>query len=403
MQRPVVAWRPRACRGRRAAPPRSPPACRSRGGWWARRAGSGPRPPPTIAATCTRARSPGREPPERPRDRLRSRAGSARAACAPRPRAARVCSRNQSSSPRSPGSRAGVCGSSRTRAAHVDLARVGLERAAQHVQQRALARAVGADQRDAVAAVQRQVERRRRRRRRRRRAARRPAAAAVLGLRAATLNAAGSRGARSQSSDAISRSQPVLAHLGLLRHLRRVALELRRGRAHPARRALGVLPPGATVVAMSASSRRRRLSCASTAQREPLAPPLALLACRPCSRPRRRRARRRESSRTRSTVASRKSRSCETVSSVPVKPASHSASHARPSASRWLVGSSSSSTVGSPSSTAASRQRAASPPESAPSRVPRSRCSMPSRRRASSSRASSAQPPSASKRACASP
>ena len=79
----------------------------------------------------------------------------------------------------------------------------------------------------------------------------------------------------------------------------------------------------------------------------------------------------------RSTVASRKSRSCETHSSVPSNSASHSASHSRPSASRWLVGSSSRSTVGSPSSTDASRQRAASPPDSLPNRAPRSRCSMP--------------------------
>ena len=70
---------------------------------------------------------------------------------------------------------------------------------------------------------------------------------------------------------------------------------------------------------------------------------------------------------------------------VPAKPRSQSSSHCSPSPSRWLVGSSSSRTVGPASSVPASSARACSPPESRASGVAGSRWSMASARRASSS------------------
>ena len=221
--------------------------------------------------------------------------------------------------------------------------------------------AVGPDERHAVAAVQRQVD------------AREDAvdghvaqrgdepAAVAVSLSSATLNAAGSRGARSHFSEAISRSQPALAHLGLLRHLGRVAASCAAWR-RPCRW------PGARRTAPGGRSWRCRPPAAGGACPAPRSPARAAPAaaraprCRPCSRPRRRsgppgrargcgpRSRRGSRGRARRSAASR------------CRPASQSASQARPSASRWLVGSSSSSTVGSPSRTDASRQRAASPP-----------------------------------------
>ena len=69
------------------------------------------------------------------------------------------------------------------------------------------------------------------------------------------------------------------------------------------------------------------------------------------------------------TTASRKARSCETTTTVPAKPRSHSSSQRSPSPSRWLVGSSRSSTVGAASSVPASSARACSPPDSRASGV----------------------------------
>ena len=65
-----------------------------------------------------------------------------------------------------------------------------------------------------------------------------------------------------------------------------------------------------------------------------------------------------------------------------------------PSASRWFVGSSSSRSVGSPTSTRASMSRACSPPDSVPSRASSGSALTPRRSRTSATRAAYAQPPS---------
>ena len=262
--------------------------------------------------------------------------------------------------------------------------------------------AVGPDERDAVAAVQRQV------------GAREDAvdgdvaqrgdepAAVAVGLEADLERGRVARLAQPLLGGHLA-LEPVLAHLGLLRHLGREPLDVRLGRAHAVGLALGVLalaaghgdvglqPPAALVLRLDR-------------QREPFAAPLALLACRRCSRPRRRS---RPSGRE---LEDAVDGGVEEVAVVRDgqqragvgRPATPRATRGRRRRGGWWA-----RRAAARSARRAGRPRAGSARprrrRSRPSSEPRSRCSMPSRRRASSSRASSAQPPSASKRACASP
>ena len=105
------------------------------------------------------------------------------------------------------------------------------------------------------------------------------------------------------------------------------------------------------------------------------------------------------SSTTRVTVRSRNRRSCEITRTAPANPARCWLSQRRPSRSRWLVGSSSSSTSGSVTRRRASITRACSPPLRLPIvRRPSmpSAPSTPSRERTCSIRVRPAQPPRAS-------
>jgi hypothetical protein len=74
-------------------------------------------------------------------------------------------------------------------------------------------------------------------------------------------------------------------------------------------------------------------------------------------------------------TASRKARSCVISTTLPGKPRSSSSSQAIESRSRWLVGSSSSSTSGTATSERASATRFFMPPDSSPMRRAPSRCS----------------------------
>ena len=303
---------------------------------------------------------------------------------------------------RRPGARPAPCGSTAARTGRSTVAASGASVALEQREQRRLAGAVGPGDRDPVAPVDGQVDAVQQRlavpagghaaQRRHQ-----PPAAAALELDLERARVA-------RLLDVLVgvelASQPPLARLRLLGHLLGVALELRRlGPAHGVLRVLRVAARGADVGLEPPAALLLRL----VGELQPRPPAGLLLAV----------------GRVAALVGVQlaaveledlRHRRVEEPAVVgddqhgAGEPArGSSSSHARPSRSRWLVGSSSSSTVGRASSTPASSARAASPPLSSPSGASSGTCAMPSASRAPSSWACSAQPPSAPKRSCASP
>ena len=245
--------------------------------------------------------------------------------------------------------------------AALDRAGVGLELAGQQLDQRRLARAVDADERDAVARAEPPGDAARARAGRRRRRDT-STASSTLSPSRAPRSAAARRGRATSGSSAISALAAVDAEL-----------RLRRARRRPAAQPRELLA--------------QQLLAAVLAGRRPGGRARRGRARRPRSRPRTGGRSPSTTSHVAVQTASRNQRSWVTTSIDPRRAARWRASQSTPSTSRWLVGSSSSSSSGSSSSSRASAIRRRSPPESGAIRCPGPAGSGSARRRRAGRRA----------------